>query len=75
MKVSVEYDNESDGETVELTGDDVMLLDVRPVEIENGSIAHYEFPSDVEEDDLEEALDQSDWCFKGYAIDTGSPKP
>ena len=65
MQYVIDYDNESDGVEVELEAGDVPLLGIEPHKIENGNIAYYEFPEGTDEADIEDALENSNWCYKG----------
>lgn len=69
--ICVEFDNESDGEAVELAAGDVsLLLDngqrLVPVRMESPK-AFYELPDGVSDDEFEEALDDASWCFRSMA--------
>ncbi|EPX78096.1 hypothetical protein [Salipiger mucosus] len=79
MQYTIEYDNEVDGEHVDLEGADLSLLGTDPHSIETGAaegpVAYYEFPGDTEEADIEAALDKSDWCFKSMTRLDGAPAP
>lgn len=70
MKVTIDYDNDSDG-PVDLEAEDVPLLGVLPFVIRDGHVASYEFDAEVTLDDIETALDQeSSWSTRaGPVID------
>lgn len=76
MKVTIEYDNDSDG-PVDLEAEDVPLLGVLPFAIRDGHVASYEFDDKVTLEDIETALDEdSNWCTRtGPVIDEDEVGP
>lgn len=65
MRFEVEYDTAFEDEHHFLIPSEVPLLGVEPVSIVDGKIATYEFGPEVSEEEIFEALDESDWCFSG----------
>lgn len=79
MQISIEYDVELDVDQVSVGATDLTLLGTEPHSIETGAaegpIAYYVFPEDTSEADVEEALEQSSWCYKSMTRLDISPTP
>lgn len=73
MRFEVEYDTAFEDEQHFLIPSEVPLLGVEPVSIVDGKIATYEFSPEVSEEEIFEALDQSNWCFVG-ATEVADPE-
>lgn len=79
--IRVHFDNEDDGERIELDASDLTLrLDtgdlLAPVRVES-PVADYELPEGVDIEAFEEALEDGNWSHHGWSeIDTGeAPAP
>lgn len=79
MKLYIDFDNESDGEAVELdTVDltiDVGMIRLEPVDIVDGHVGFYEAPDDLDLSDLDAALEDFQWCYNEYAVLDEAPAP
>ena len=68
MRVQVIYDlfDEDAGTNAPVTRDQLTLLDVEPTELiqaDDDTIAIYDFADGVSFEDVETALERTDWCF------------
>jgi hypothetical protein len=75
MRYQVEYDNESDGDTVELQAADLPILGQLPETVEGGRVAIYDFVDSVPEEDILEDLDNASWCFTSAGRIEDTPEP
>jgi hypothetical protein len=75
MRYMVEYDNESDGETVDLQASDLPILGQLPVTVEDGRKAIYDFVDSVPEEEILEDLDNASWCFTSAGRIDDVPEP
>lgn len=79
MKLCINFDNDSDGENVDLDRNDLTFdvgsVRLEPEKIEGGHIATYDAPDDLDLAHLDETLDDFVWSYNGYSIIDETPAP
>lgn len=79
MRMRVEFDNEADGDRIDLEVADVTLMVggsiLAPGRVEDGYVAYYDLPEGIDEAAFAEALDEAAWCHTGFRHDEVAPDP
>ena len=73
LEVTIQFDNESDGEIINLSADQMAVKGVEPHEITDGNTGYYEFETEMDkadfENDLWDNLDKHNWCVLSVIVE------
>ncbi len=75
MRYQVTYDNQSDGETCDLSAELLPILGQLPETVEDGNRATYNFIDCISEEDILGDLESASWCYTSAGRVEDTPEP